>query len=86
MSDNWIRLSERKPENETIVLLAGPFVKSEFHEPEPDARIVVYGTGFIDDRNGKFWPDADFISGYEWEREEIRHVTHWMPLPNPPSE
>lgn len=49
--------------------------------PEPESKVLFYN-GIIDTciyRKGKF---CDFDeNGYLYE---IRHVTHWMPLPNPP--
>jgi hypothetical protein len=70
---NWIPVSERLPENNDRVLV--------WHYDEVDmAQYWPWPDNKAGNRRGK-WEQFD-PSGYPFA---ISHVTHWMPLPEPPA-
>jgi hypothetical protein len=30
------------------------------------------------------WCKSEYVQNYGWSNEEVRGLTHWMPLPQPP--
>jgi hypothetical protein len=78
----WIPVSERLPEIGGIYLVAVKY-KYEFEkEYNYDTDVATYHFGF----------DCTYIDGcwntyVDWdEGQQYIHVTHWMPLPEPPKE
>ena len=73
----WVKLSEQKPEEGQWVLLQG----QRYNEPQLFWLFAGYGQY----TKGRFMPDTDSISGHDYDVDEIENVTHWMPLPKLPS-
>ena len=61
------------------------WISVEERLPEENGEYLVYTKyGWFDVERFKLWDDDDTDGGYWWEYEGI--VTHWMPLPEPPTE
>lgn len=66
----WIKVSDRLPKPETDVLTY------------PNYRVLPYSNADGDFENTIFWTWSSY-----WDRAvEETGVTHWMPLPSPPTE
>jgi hypothetical protein len=66
----WISMTERKPEEDTTVLVAidGCFIN----------------IGSFTEDGWALLPNNPWINGYDGRDDEVR-VTHWMDLPVPPA-
>lgn len=76
--DSWISCSERMPEmgERQCYVLAADF-KNNYPPNIPNTQVGVYGDWFND--GNPTWDDGDGEDLY------LKEVTHWMPLPEPPS-
>lgn len=75
----WIPVSERLPDlyEECFVLVKMKYDWEEDYERNVDSGCYVGENGYID----------GFNTYNDWnEGQEYLHVTHWMPLPEPPKE
>lgn len=75
----WILVSERLPElfENCFVLVKMKYDWEEKYEYNVDAGYYVGKYGYID----------SFNTFNDWnEGQEYIHITHWMPLPEPPRE
>ena len=77
----WIPCELTMPEPDSYVLIAGPGEESLLWAGGNAGNLVYAMAQLVD---GKWFADVDWIDGEDWEREPITHVTHWMPLPEPP--
>ena len=77
MSD-WISVKDALPPDGVGVLVAGKFI---------DVRFVTAAQATLnDDGSLRYW-NSHCFGGTEWEFDfENEQVTHWMALPEPPSE
>lgn len=75
----WIPVSERMPEmgERQCYVLAADF-KNHYWPNIPNTQVGVYGDWFSD--GNPTWDDGD------GEDLHLKEVTHWMPLPAPPTE
>lgn len=78
----WISVKERLPEDKEWVLISGynwiGSLSAQYQAKEE-----------------RFEPDTDWIEGYDWQVQRLylkesnakgnNPVTHWMPLPKPPT-
>ncbi|WP_410260058.1 DUF551 domain-containing protein [Klebsiella pneumoniae] len=78
-SRGWIPVSERMPEmgEHQCYVLAADF-KNHYWPNIPNTQVGVYGDWFAD--GNPTWDDGD------GEDLHLKEVTHWMPLPQPPTE
>lgn len=78
-SQGWIPVSERMPEmgEHQCYVLAADF-KNHYWPNIPNTQVGVYGDWFAD--GNPTWDDGD------GEDLHLKEVTHWMPLPQPPTE
>lgn len=72
MSDKWISVEDRLPEQDTPVLITQHEYVDVLKQRYFDVCVYLDG-GWIDPH-----ADSDYIEVYE--------PTHWMPLPEPPKE
>lgn len=73
----WISVEERLPKDETDCLIA---VKGSLSQP------ICVRTGFYDQTH-KCWCQHEEMWAYRpFQFGGSYHVTHWMPLPEPPKE
>lgn len=77
MTKEWIRISERLPENDVGVLVT-------------DGKIVT-AAALSYWKDAPHWWGGHGFSGHEWnfdfsERFDRGAITHWMPLPPVPAE
>ncbi len=68
LTTNWIKCSDRLPEEQEIVLVFVP----KWHEPVS-----------VGKRNGDRWAVVSCIGSIQ-DVEYNQTVTHWTPLPEPP--
>lgn len=69
MASEWIPVTERLPEDLEEVIIC--------YDDDGDQGVVGVGIRYPGPRKG----DGYWQNGNGWELE---HVTHWMPLPDPP--
>ena len=89
----WISVEDRLPESKTEILVGffnefGKWrtlkaIRLEKHQMEAD---YFNGDTDVDENGNEYWPEG----WYEWNEHEETHwkipiVTHWMPLPTPPT-
>jgi len=76
---NWIKCSERLPENDDDVLVYNPKdgISTGFFESS-NVR------GYFEDNGDYFLTDSGWESNYSWA--PYMSPTYWMPLPLPPTE
>ncbi|EQA3420201.1 DUF551 domain-containing protein [Cronobacter dublinensis] len=72
----WIKCSERMPENDDYVLVAD--FDAHYTSCEPNYQIACYGDWFKN--NYPSWDNGDGLG------VNLKTITHWMPLPAPPDE
>lgn len=73
---NWISVKERLPE------LDPPYYDEEFKmkiKPLCKEVLICSGDYVVE---GYYWPEKKIFSSHFFDEED---VTHWMPLPAPPS-
>ncbi|WP_314421891.1 DUF551 domain-containing protein [Pseudescherichia vulneris] len=73
--DGWIACSDRMPDQ--VYVVAADFSDSYYSPCIPNTQIAIYGDWFND--GNPTWDDGD------GEDLQLRKVTHWMPIPAPPS-
>lgn len=76
----WVKCSERMPEHigdQQSYVLAADF-KNKYSPNWPHMQVAVYGDWFKD--GSPTWDDGD---GGDLH---LKEVTHWMPLPSPPTD
>lgn len=79
----WISVTERLPELETGALIYSPGLDAcGFSE---GVQIAILKEIF-DDGRGYWESDTSGVSGYDYDTDRSTAITHWMPLPPPPSE
>jgi len=78
MKSEWIKCSDRLPENDQNVLV---YHSEDFHITVGDFERdnVSY---YIESDGSKFYTDDGWETEISWAQRG--KVTHWMPLPNPP--
>lgn len=74
----WISVKDKLPESYVFVLV----FEKRIHEPSPISiarweGISWNGLGAIDGEHNSFY--SDLFWDMNW-----KHITHWMPLPEPP--
>jgi len=76
----WISVKDRLPEHGEAILVYS--TKSMTGDP-------IITTCRIDRHSfsPEIWMDGYGFGGYEWEYDfDWKDITHWMPLPSPPTE
>ena len=98
MSDYWIPVTERLPENDVHVLLAckcgcGSYVCDGFHTEKYSTPAQFYeeiDLDYNEDTDEYYFPEGWWEVIKNWDDYSCvaieDKVTHWMPLPYPPEE
>jgi hypothetical protein len=72
---NWIDIALQQPQHQQKVLITNGTMVSAAQAD----------TKFYEDN--RIWWDGCEFGGYEWEWDfDTATITHWMPLPTPPSD
>lgn len=73
-SDGWVKCSDRLPEKGTLVL---PYIELNGIKLVSHEASLFSGTF-------RFWRENDY-GAFDWFVQKDHIITHWMPLPNPPT-
>lgn len=78
MKNEWIKVEDRLPEKRKAVLVYAP----EMNEP---ITTMYYDPDSDSDEFGEWVSEPSGPSRFVWSSFGAGDVTHWMPLPEPPS-
>lgn len=75
----WISVEERLPTvyDDYLVAIKQKYPEEKDYEYNTDMALFVGWGGYIDDK----WDTV-----HDWIEGQETHITHWMPLPEPPEE
>lgn len=88
MKSNWISVKDRLPEKGVTVLIYYNFNEYTWISSEPIIEKIILTSKYCPpDYPGEFFwlPENRFAGCDGVERLETKHVSHWMPLPEPPN-
>lgn len=75
----WISVKDRLPEIDEEVIVAVPFVFEDESGPTKEKGCWIKTARLMSEPEGAKW-------SIHIEEKWITHITHWMPLPQPPKE
>lgn len=81
---SWISVEDRLPEKELLDYYKDDYSKSVICSNSNTGQVYEKAVRYSFKYKG--WVDYDFSEGFRPCDFELLHITHWMPLPEPPKE